>query len=63
MPFLDGRRQHEHLAGVARNQGEAASRCLHVGERPQRAAQPADLDAQACPMRFVGELQCERRAR
>jgi len=59
MLFFDGSRQHENLACVARRQHKPLLRRIHCRHRPEHFAKAADLDPQACAMRFVGKLQSE----
>ena len=60
MPLVDGPRQHDDLARVARYQRKPSLRGTHAGQCPQRGAKPPDLDPQPRPMRRVSELGSER---
>src|SRR3546814_6028349 len=60
MRFVEWLREH-HQAALTRRDDPEALRCrLNVGQRLQQLAQPADFDAQARAIRFVGAPGTER---
>ncbi len=59
MRLLDRRRQHHRFRSRRGRQGETPPRGNDPGQSAQLPAQPADLDAQPCPVRLVGVLGAE----
>src|SRR3546814_7225709 len=60
MRFVEWLREHHQAALTRRDDPEALHCRLNVGQRLQQLAQPADFDAQARAIRFVGAPGTER---
>jgi hypothetical protein len=60
MRFIRRWREYSGLASPARRECKAGLGRVDAGSRAQRLAQPANLDAQPCAMRFIGLLSAER---